>query len=149
MDNKSLWLAIFIGGFMCALLGGIAAWQASPPSVTQTAPAPSSPTYAAKPQLPAGVRINTEQALQTAQQTLPQARFNPPELVRFDGQLAYEVNSDVGAVYIDAQNNTVLSQPTLTPPASRYAQNRPYQDDDEGEEDEDDDDKQEREHDDG
>lgn len=55
------------------------------------------------------VAVSSDTAAQTATQTVPGATLlATPELVSFQGAVAYEVSLDAGKVYVDANTGAVL-----------------------------------------
>jgi len=77
--------------------------------------------------------ITTEQAMSAAVINVPGARIlRLPEMVDFQGTVAYEVSLDKGMVYIDASNGTLLYN-AATEQATMNSQpqgSNSYQDDD-------------------
>lgn len=104
-----------------------AASQAAPQPAARSAPPAAAPAPAAAPQF----TVSPESALSIALQAANNATLiRNPELVRFEGKVAYEVVFTRGAVYVDANTGAVLyngtqghggggqSAPSTQPPAS-------------------------------
>lgn len=88
----------------------VAAPSAGTQPSTPVANAPALPQPTAPN--PATPRFSAEQAAQTALQLAPKAKLvRAPELVDFQGALAYEVSLDQGTLYIDANNGRILANP--------------------------------------
>jgi hypothetical protein len=105
----------------------------------QTAPIGNSdqPQFEAAAPVPA--TISPQDALMVAAITAPNARLlRLPELVNYQGVVAYEITLDVGVMYVDANTGTLLYDGTAQPQIS--VQTRGFHDDDdhEGGEDHDD-----------
>jgi len=74
--------------------------QATPQPTAEPAPtAPPAPTYAVSPDMAATIAMNIAPGAKLTRQ---------PELVNFQGAVAYEVMLDRGAVYVDANSGQVL-----------------------------------------
>ncbi len=107
--------------------------QAAPPAavniMAEAQPqAPAAPSESAAP----GVAISAQRALEIAQASAPGAVAQRlPELVNFQGAIAYEVAFNTGMVYVDANSGAVLYNGALIQPAAAPAY---YDDDDEHEE---------------
>jgi uncharacterized membrane protein YkoI len=71
--------------------------QAQP--APQPTPAPAAPTYAVSPDMAVTIAMNVAPGAKLARQ---------PELVNFQGAVAYEVMLDTGAVYVDANSGQIL-----------------------------------------
>lgn len=96
---------------------------AQAPVVAQQADPPPAPAYAFSPDMAAAVALNAA----------PGATVTANELVLFEGTPAYEVLTDRGAVYVDANSGQVLYN-AATPPPSVSTNNAQQQgDDDRGE----------------
>ncbi|PJF47245.1 MAG: hypothetical protein CUN48_09675 [Candidatus Thermofonsia Clade 3 bacterium] len=107
--------------------------QAAPPAAvnimaeTQPQAAPAAPSQSAAP----GVAISAQRALEIAQASaLGAVAQRLPELVNFQGTIAYEVAFNTGMVYVDANSGAVLYNGALTQPVAGPAY---YDDDDEHE----------------
>lgn len=104
---------VFAGGitaFILVLLGGVILTVRLTDNVqarSAAQPAPAQPAAgSSKPQ----TALNADQASQVALNMAPGARVaNPPDLVNFQGTVAYEITLDQGVVYVDANNGRVLS----------------------------------------
>lgn len=130
MNRKALFTSILLGVFATVLLAGIGTAMQSPSTAKTDA------TTAAPVQATADAAV----ALQTVQQAYPTSRISgQPQAVRFDGRAAYEVNTEQGLVYVDAETKQILSVPaalnTAPPPQQQYAREheREHDDDEEGE----------------
>jgi uncharacterized membrane protein YkoI len=73
--------------------------QPRPQSIAAPAPQPSAPTYAVSPDIAMAIALNSAPGATLTRQ---------PELVDFQGIIAYEVLLDRGAVYVDANSGQVL-----------------------------------------
>lgn len=101
----------------------------APASDVPAAPQPPAPN-------PASPRFSPEQAAQTALKLAPTAKLTrAPELVNFQGALAYEVLLNQGTVYVDANNGRVLSNPIEPATNTRSGREKENRKEREGEED--------------
>ncbi len=106
-QRTALILAASLSAFLIAIIGSVAATiaykPASPtmnPAVAQTEPA-QAPTVTA--------RLSADQAVQIALNAVPGATLQKtPELVNFQGTVAFEVSLSQGVLYIDANDGRVL-----------------------------------------
>lgn len=109
-QRTALIIAGSITAFILVLVGGIAVTLASRPSATVQAinqPAPAAPL--ANDSTASLARLAPDQAAQIALNAVPGARLTrTPELVNFQGAVAYEVVLDQGNVYIDANSGKLL-----------------------------------------
>ncbi|MFD1245298.1 hypothetical protein [Paralysiella testudinis] len=111
MDKKALWVCALISAFALIFLGGVVAALQQPSNTDTAAPAVTQATLPAASSAPA-TALSAAQALDVARQALPGAQFlQPPQLVDFDGIVAYEISADRGLIYIDANKRQVLSAP--------------------------------------
>lgn len=145
-------LAGTLTAFMVVLMGGVAmtvlvrAFVPAPTSVqTEFLPTNPAPAVAATSQESiaplVAARLTPEQATRIAQTTLPRTHLSrTPELVNYNGTVAYEVVLDRGTIYVDANLGTVLS--SATNPAAQTGgserRNEKERHDDHDEEDDDD-----------
>jgi len=115
-----------------------AAYAQARAAAAAPAPSTSAPVVALTPQ----------QALALGLQQVPDSSaLKMPELVDFQGKVAYEVVLNLGVLYLDANTGAVLyngvSAPAVAQPAATYPRNEEHdddhEDDDAHEEDEDDD----------
>ncbi len=89
---------------------------AGPAAGDATGPAASTATgAAAASNAPANVAVSADKAEQVARQAADpgQLLVKPPELVNFQGKVAYEVAFQKGSIYIDAQTGAVLFNGTV------------------------------------
>ena len=78
--------------------------------------------YAQDPANAPAYAFSLQQAVQIALQTAPgSVLLQPPELVDFQGIVAYEVVLDNGTVYIDANTGEILYNGIPVPPANTQA----------------------------
>lgn len=145
-------LAGTLTAFMVVLMGGVAmtvlvrAFGPAPTSVqTEFLPANPASAVAATSQESSAqsvaARLTPEQATRIAQTTLPRTRLSrTPELVNYNGTVAYEVVLDRGTIYVDANSGTVLSSATNSAAQTRGSERRSEKErhDDQDEEDDDD-----------
>ncbi len=136
MDKKTLIIAAFLGSFACMLIGGISVWliktdtsnKANQKIETSTLPVSSSTLT---------TKLNSDDAIAKIKQIEPTLNIDTkaPELLRFDGQLAYEIMTSKGAFYVDANTGILLSQPTIANQNMlAYNQAKQYEDDDDDDE---------------
>jgi len=86
---------------------------------------------------PVPATISPQDALMVAATLVPRARLlSLPELVNYQGTVAYEVRLDVGVIYVDANTGAVLYNGTAQ--AQTSAQTRSFREDEEHEHGEDD-----------
>ena len=112
----------------------LAAAYAQQEAATQNS---SQAQFAVEPKVPA--TISPQDAMLVAATTALNAKIlRTPELVNYQGTVAYEVTLDAGLIYVDANTGTVLYDGTAKPQIS--VQTRGFHDDDEHEHDEDHDD---------
>lgn len=108
----------------------LAAAQAAPAetgNLTAAAQAQTAPAAPASNSAP-GVAISAQRALEIAQASTPGAVAQRlPELVNFQGAIAYEVAFNTGMVYVDANTGAVLYNGALTQPVAGPTR---YEDDD-------------------
>lgn len=108
----------------------LAAAQAAPAetgNLTAAAQAQTAPAAPASNSAP-GVAISAQRALEIAQASTPGAVAQRlPELVSFQGVIAYEVAFNTGMVYVDANTGAVLYNGALTQPVAGPTR---YEDDD-------------------
>lgn len=150
-QRLALLLAGALTAFLLVLMGSVASVLVVLPGIFPQAQAQTEVN--AQPQLnaqfqtapiaqPVGVsnqvtvKLTPQQAARIAQTTAPRARLSgTPELVNYNGTLAYEVVLDRGTLYVDANNGTVLTNGTTTASSNRGGERH-----EEHEEDEEDDD---------
>ena len=109
-------LTTILTAFMLVVVGGIVRnVTAGNANVSNSAPSnqepayqePAAPAPAASDQIMVGVTADSATAI--AEQTIPGATLTKaPELVNFQGVVAYEVLLDRGSIYIDANSGEVL-----------------------------------------
>ena len=97
---------------------------------TPTLPLPTPP---APPPTPPHYAVSAERAAQVALAAAPGRRLaGSPDLVRYQGSVAYEIPLDRGTVYVDANTGQVLynGARAVVPPAGAPAPPGEYDDDD-------------------
>lgn len=148
-QRLALLLAGALTAFLLVLMGSVASVLVVLPGILPQAqtevnaqPQPNAQFQTAPIAQPVGVsnqvtvKLTPQQAARIAQTTAPRARLSgTPELVNYNGTLAYEVVLDRGTIYVDANNGTVL-----TNGATSASSNRGGERHEEHEEDEEDDD---------
>jgi len=141
-QRLALLLAGTLTAFMLVLMGGVAATmllRAPAPAEAQVAPAPVQPPAQPVVAPPLVARLTPDQATRIAQTTLPRTRLTrAPELVNYNGAVAYEVILDRGTVYVDANSGAVLAN-SATQTTTRVNEHRGEKDR-HGDDDEEDDD---------
>ena len=102
---------ILAGGltaFMLVVIGAVAATVIVKPAAVANAAQVQAPA-AAQPASGISVQLSADQAAQIALNAAPGATLTrAPELVSFQGTVAYEVVLNQGAVYVDANGGQVL-----------------------------------------
>ncbi len=115
-QRTALIIAGSITAFVLVLVGGIAVNLASRSSATVQAinqPVPAAPL--ANESTASLAKLAPDQAAQIALNVVPGARLTrTPELVNFQGAVAYEVVLDQGNVYIDANSGKLLMNGAAT-----------------------------------
>jgi hypothetical protein len=109
-------LAMILAGaltvFVLMLIVGVAVTVAIRSFVTAHAvvqPAVPAATASTSTTRPIAVKLSSDQAVQIAVKLAPQAKVvRVPELVSYQGTVAYEVLLNQGSVYVDANNGQVL-----------------------------------------
>ncbi len=122
MNRRILMIIIItLGIFALGLIGGVAVSRmgAGNDNATTSPTLPSTSIQTPASALPTEVAISPDQASQIALETIRGATLTQePILVRFQGNLAYEVRLDLGSIWIDAQNGQILyngTNPNATP----------------------------------
>jgi hypothetical protein len=96
--------------FFLVMVGGVVAVLVVQPAAAQSsAPVQTGATGQTDLARAVTAQLTPERAIQIAQSAVPRAVLTrAPELVNFQGTVAYEVVLDRGALYIDASNSTIL-----------------------------------------
>jgi uncharacterized membrane protein YkoI len=90
----------------------------APVAPAPSAPAPSAPAPTSAPAAPS-FAVSADSAAQIGLAAAPSATLNAsPELVDFQGAIAYEVSTSAGLVYVDANSGTVLFNGAAPAPAA-------------------------------
>ncbi len=89
--------------------------QSQPPQSRQAVSSAAGAASSTASSVPANVAVSAEKAGQIARQAADpgQLSVKPPELVNFQGKVAYEVAFQKGSVYVDAQTGAVLFNGTV------------------------------------
>jgi uncharacterized membrane protein YkoI len=139
-QRMALLLASALTAFVLVLMCGVAATVAVfsyLPTTTHAQPAMTTNSSQPAAQPVTTVNLTPQQAAAIAQTTAPRTRLtSAPELVNYNGVVAYEVVLDRGTIYVDANNGKVLANGTNAPSANR---GRERHEEHEEEEEEDDD----------
>ncbi len=110
-----LWLSagltlVMVAAFGAAFLSIINRSTPAPAARVEAAPAPLTTTLPAATESPVQAALSADVAAQIALNVAPGASLTKtPELVNFQGTVAYEVLLDQGAVYVDANSGKVLA----------------------------------------
>ena len=95
--------------FVLVLMAGVAASVAIKSGGIAPAHAQAQSALFAQGSGAAAVQITAAQATEIAQRAAPGAKLTrPPELVNFQGSVAYEVLLNQGTLYVDANSGSVL-----------------------------------------
>ena len=106
-------MAFIIAGaltaFVLVLMAGVAASVAIKSGNVTAAQAQAPSALVAEGSSAAAVQITVAQATEIAQRAAPGAKLTrTPELVNFQGSVAYEVLLNQGTLYVDANSGSVL-----------------------------------------
>jgi uncharacterized membrane protein YkoI len=120
-QRMTLVLAGALTAFVVVLMAGVGLTVAAKSLTTTNAAAQQSqaPDAAVQPQSPASNAINVQltpgQAAAVARGVAPNAKLvSAPQLVNFQGTVAYEVGLNQGNVYVDANSGKVLLNSAAT-----------------------------------
>jgi hypothetical protein len=104
-QRMALILAGGLTAFMLVVVGAVAALVLAKPAAVLNAQAPA----AMQPVSANSVRLSADQAAQIALNAAPGATLtNTPDLVSFQGTVAFEVILNHGTIYVDANTGQVL-----------------------------------------
>jgi D-alanyl-D-alanine carboxypeptidase len=104
-QRMALILAGGLTAFMLVVVGAVATTVMMKPAAVVNAQAP----VAAQPASAISVQLSPAQAAQIASNAVPGATLtNTPDLVSFQGTVAYEVILNQGTIYVDANTGQVL-----------------------------------------
>lgn len=124
MDKKTLLITAILSSFTFMFIGGVAVWmmELKPESTENTIPVVTS-----KPKVDSSIaKLTQEQVIAIVKKAQSESYLtnNQPELVLFDGQMAYEVATQTGMFYVDATTGMLLSQPKQSVTLTAYNDNQ-------------------------
>ncbi len=114
-QRTALIVSAMVTAFVLVIAGGVAASLMQPVAGAEPVPASTTnPPQTPAPAQPPDPAVSAAQAAQIARDTTTGATLqHDPELVNFQGRVAYEVLLDQGAVYVDADSGQVLHNGTV------------------------------------
>ena len=114
-QRTALIVSAMVTAFVLVIAGGVAASLRQPVAGAEPVPASTtSPPQTLAPAQSPDPAVSAAQAAQIARDTTTGAILQQdPELVNFQGSVAYEVLLDQGVVYVDANSGQVLHNGTV------------------------------------